>query len=127
MLGDEGREVRRDVLAAERGGRRDDQPARGALRAGRERVLRGAQLGKEPKAILVERRAFRRQRHLARRALEELDREALLELVDAPADHRRRDAFLARRGRKAAALRHFDEGCELLEAVHWLSGSINRG
>src|SRR5437016_3122956 len=106
------------MLAAERGRRRHDEAARGALRADRDRVLRGVELVEEPMAILVEGRALRRERHLARRALEELDAEALLELVDAPAHHRGRHALLARRGREAAALRHLDECRELLEAIH---------
>ena len=44
-----------------------------------------AQLAQDAVAVLVERRALGRERHLARRALEELHAEALLELVDAPA------------------------------------------
>jgi hypothetical protein len=56
MLGDERRKVRRDVLAAERGRGGDDQPARGALRAGGKRVLGAAQLREDAVTILVERR-----------------------------------------------------------------------
>src|SRR5215210_7961885 len=110
--------MRRDVLAPEGGGRGDDEAARRALRAERERILRGAQVVQEAMAVVEERRTLGSERDLARGALEELHAQALLELVDAPADHRRRDAFLARRGRKASALRDLDEGGELLESVH---------
>ena len=116
--GEEGRKVRRDVLAPERGRRGDDEPPRGALRADGERVLRRAQLPEDAVAIFVECGTLGGEGDLARGALEELHAEALLELVDAPPDHRRRDAFLARSGGKAAALRDIDEGRQLLELVH---------
>ena len=78
-----------------------------------------AQLVEQAVAILVEGRCPSGVSVTLRvERLKSFTPEALLELVDAPADHRRRDAFLARGRREAAALGNLDESGQLLEAVH---------
>src|SRR4051812_17956123 len=86
--GGPGRQVGRDVLAPEGGGRRDDEAAGSALRADRERILGRCQLVEDAVTILVEGGPFRRERHLAGGALEQFHAQALFQLVDPPSDHR---------------------------------------
>lgn len=67
--------------------------------------------------VLQKRRAFERQRDLARRAHEQLHAEPLFQRIEPPSDHRRRDAFCLRR-RKTALRGNRGEGFDLLESIH---------
>ena len=104
MRGNEGRQVRCNVLAAERSRRRHNQPSAGTSGAGGQRFLCRAQFIEDVSHILVERHAFRRQGNLARRALEQLYAKQFFKLINAPSDHRGRDALVARNRRQTLGL-----------------------
>src|ERR1700687_4179411 len=118
VFGEESWQVWRDVLASERCGRGHKEVPGGALGARGERILSRAQFVEEAVTILVKGAPFGRERHLARRALEEFHAQTVLQLVDTPPDHRRGNALLARGRREAAALGDFDESGEFFKSVH---------
>ncbi|KOT02782.1 hypothetical protein DM50_4157 [Burkholderia mallei] len=113
---------RRDVAPAEARGRRHPQmPAR--LHAARGHARLGVlHVVDDALAILEERRAFERQRELARGAHEQLHAEPLLERVKPAADDRGRDPFRMRGRRQAAFRRNRGERFDLFEAIHPVCG-----
>ncbi|MNT10391.1 hypothetical protein D3C72_1452190 [compost metagenome] len=116
--GEEGRRVRRHVLAPERGRRRHDQVAGGLVLAFGDQHLGAVQVGERLLALLHEHRALLGHGDAARGAVQQLDADARFERVDAAADHHRRDVLRQRRGGHAAVLHHGDKGFDLLEFVH---------
>ena len=118
MLGQEGGQQRRHVLAAEAGRRRHQQVAAGARAALGHRRFRFLQFAQNALAIFEESGALVGQRELAGGALQQLDAEPRFERIEAAPDHGRRDAFGARRGRQAAARDYLDKGGNLAKLAH---------
>jgi hypothetical protein len=118
VLRHESRHQRRHVAAAETGRRGDTQVTTGFHTAGADTRFCIRQVGQQALAVFKKGAAFVGQGDAAGGAREELHAQALFQRIDAPADHRRGDAFGGRRCGEAAFGGHGHEGLELFELVH---------
>jgi hypothetical protein len=89
--------------------------------ARRQFVFRLIPLREQAAATLQKRGALFAHHQTARRAVHQLDAEALFQRVDTPSEDHRRHALLQRRGGQTAGVGDAHEGFDLLEAVHVLS------
>ena len=103
---------------AESGGRGDAQVAACFHAACRDGALGFQQVAQDALTVFGERRAFGCQRDAPGRALHQLDTEPRLEGVEAPAHHRRRNAFMPGRRGQIASGDNIDKGADLLELIH---------
>jgi hypothetical protein len=103
---------------ADDGRHRHAQPAPGLREALGDLGLRVAHLGEDAHAALVVERPFLRERHPARRPVEQLHAEPLLQPRHALAHRRGRGAQLPRRLGEVPRLRHADERGHGGEGLH---------
>ena len=89
-----------------------DAPAKLACR--QYRLASRVDVGRDPRRVIAESRAFFRQCDAARRSCNELYAELRLETRDAPADHGLGDAKPLRGRRDASSIRNFHEGSEIV-------------
>ena len=118
--------MRRDMLATEGRRGRYHQPTGGAFGAQRKRFLGRAQFVEDIAHILKERRPFRSQGDLARRALEQLDSQLLLKLINTPTDHRGRNPLFTGHRRQTLRFGDIQKRLQRFKAIHLFTPSVRK-
>ncbi len=118
--------MRRDVAAAEGRRRGDHQVAAHRIAPGADRTLDLVELAQQAAALVQELLAQLGEREPARRAVHQLDAEALLQRVEPPPHHHRGDALDQRGSRRSCPSRPPARSCAIRYGDPF-AGSPNQG